>query len=294
MKNNHITRSIIVPFRNSEVSISFCLDSLLRQNMEEVELIMVDNNSDDNSRDIVLSYQKKFPNFKYIFEPTIGRGAARNSGIKNAIGDVILMTDSDCVVPDNWVKNISNLISDKKELVVMGGEYNLSSGYFSKMRQAYNEKYLQNKIHNAYVNHLDTKNFAISSSLIKRMMFDDSLKAYEDYDLYLRLRAEGIKIRYLKDIKVGHFHNDSINSLYKTQKDRGYNLAKIRDKHRKHINSAHFIEDESLKSAKFINFVLFLPWAISRIFLSPKKAVYEILADLFWKIGLINYLIKRD
>ncbi len=101
MKNSKV--SVIIPIHNSEKTIKQCLTSVLNQTYKNYETIVVDNNSTDNSKSIINSFQNKNKEIKYFFEKRIGRGFARNKGLKEAKGEIIIMTDSDCIVPQNCI-----------------------------------------------------------------------------------------------------------------------------------------------------------------------------------------------
>ena len=88
--------SIIVPVYNEEEYVSTCLDSLINQTLDDIEIITIDDNSTDNSLNILLDYAKKYPNIKvYHNEKNIGQGASRNRGLSLATGEYIGFVDSD-------------------------------------------------------------------------------------------------------------------------------------------------------------------------------------------------------
>ena len=79
-----------------------CLDSLLNVDYpkEEIEIVVVDDGSIDNTKNIVGSYKK----INLVSQEHKGPAAARNLGIKSSRGDIVVFTDSDCVVPKNWIE----------------------------------------------------------------------------------------------------------------------------------------------------------------------------------------------
>ena len=88
--------SIIVPVYNEEEYVSTCLDSLVKQTLDDIEIITIDDNSTDNSLNILLDYARKYPNIKvYHNEKNIGQGASRNRGLKLATGEYIGFVDRD-------------------------------------------------------------------------------------------------------------------------------------------------------------------------------------------------------
>ena len=91
--------SVIIPTYNRENTITRSIDSVLNQNYENIELIIVDDRSDDNTKDIIEKYTDS--RIKYIYNDTDkhGAGAARNIGIMAATGELIAFNDSD----DEWL-----------------------------------------------------------------------------------------------------------------------------------------------------------------------------------------------
>ncbi len=111
--------SVIVPFHNSEAYIEECIRALLAQNYpkESSELILIDNNSTDRSRDIVLRY---VPRVKLLAEPRAGSYAARNRGLAEARGSIIAFTDSDCSPAPDWLQQIHNVMDLHEVGLVQG------------------------------------------------------------------------------------------------------------------------------------------------------------------------------
>lgn len=88
--------SIIVPVYNSEKYLSKCLDSLVNQTLQDIEIIIINDGSTDNSQNIIDNYIKKHPTkIKNFFQQNSGQASARNFGIKNAKGEFIAFVDSD-------------------------------------------------------------------------------------------------------------------------------------------------------------------------------------------------------
>lgn len=93
--------SVIIPVYNVENHIAKCLDSVLSQSDETVEIICVNDGSPDNSRKIISEYIAKNKNLKCIDRPNGGLSAARNSGLLAAQGEYIVLLDSDDWLEEN-------------------------------------------------------------------------------------------------------------------------------------------------------------------------------------------------
>lgn len=102
--------SIIIPAYNSEKFIEKCLLSCLNQDIphNEYELIVVDDGSIDNTRNIVLSMKEKYNNIKYFYQENAAQGAARNNGLSKAKGKYIWFVDSDDWIEQNCLATIVN------------------------------------------------------------------------------------------------------------------------------------------------------------------------------------------
>jgi len=102
--------SVIICTYNRANSLKDTLDYLKNQSYKDDswELIVVDNNSNDNTKEIINSYKNKLPNLTYQFEPNQGLSFARNLGIKYAHGDIIAFTDDDVLPEADWLYQISN------------------------------------------------------------------------------------------------------------------------------------------------------------------------------------------
>lgn len=276
--------SVIIPAYNSEKTLEKCLRSVLYQDYDDYEVIVVDNNSSDNTKNIIISFGQKDKKIKYVSENQIGRGIARNSGIDNAKGEIILMTDSDCIVPENWIKELIKPIIYEGEEAVIGFEYDLIKNYWTKNIQLANKKLLERVFDGRYVKHIDTKNFAIKTSLMKKLMFDPNLGNLEDLDLYIRLRKIS-KIRFRSDIKVGHIHKNSFINIIKINFDRAHWTKIIFKKYGK---NRELLKEPLFGGLDLKGFVLF-PFWISYKFLSsnPRGAFYDLIAGLSWKLGLL-------
>lgn len=288
MNNTKLKISVVIPVLNGEKTLERCLVSVLKQNFDDYEIIIVDNNSTDKTKEIIDQVLKKSAKLIYIFESKPGRANARNAGVAAARGEIIAMIDADCLAPSDWLKKIAEPIINDGESVVAGFEKDVINNYWSNRRQEADWRFMNAKINNGYINHLDTKNFAIKADLLKRLRFNPALLAGEDWDLYLRLRKENIKIKFLPELLVGHGHESSFSELFASQFVRGKYLVSILNIYRHDPSFKEILKnDESARSQKIMNFILFIPWAIWQFIAKPLEAPYSVTADLAWKCGII-------
>ena len=111
--------SVIVPFYNVGRYIEKCLNSLVNQTLEEIEIILVNDGSQDNSYQVAKEFQEKYPNkIKCYEKPNGGLGDARNFGINYATGEYIAFLDSDDYVePSMYQEMYEKAIKEDAEMV---------------------------------------------------------------------------------------------------------------------------------------------------------------------------------
>ena len=114
--------SVIVPVYNVENYLAKCLDSLVNQTLKELEIIVVDDESTDNSSKIIAEYAKKYPKkIKAFSKKNGGQGSARNYGLKYAKGEYIAFVDSDDYVDlDMFFKMYNKAKEDNSDVVICG------------------------------------------------------------------------------------------------------------------------------------------------------------------------------
>lgn len=97
--------SVIIATYNRAVHLSETLSTLLKQNYQDFEILVVDDGSTDSTKEIMESYLKKYPHkAKYLYQKNSGPSVARNKGIKEAKGDIVIFLDDDAIAAPNFVK----------------------------------------------------------------------------------------------------------------------------------------------------------------------------------------------
>lgn len=97
---DHVKVSVIIPMYNRAYTIGRTLESVFRQTLEGIEIIVIDDGSSDDSVEVVKEYQKSHPNLKLLLNEHGGPGPARNTGIEQAQGEYVAFLDSDDVIPE--------------------------------------------------------------------------------------------------------------------------------------------------------------------------------------------------
>ena len=110
--------SVIVPVWNIEKTIEKTIKSILNQNMQEIEIVLVNDGSTDNSERILNMYEKKHKDkIKIVNKKNGGLSSARNSGIRVATGEYIMFLDGGDYINENLLKDLERYIDQKIDLI---------------------------------------------------------------------------------------------------------------------------------------------------------------------------------
>lgn len=118
--------SIIVPVYNAEKTIGRCIESLCSQSEKDIEILLIDDGSADNSHAVCLNKAKNDTRIRVIKKANGGVSSARNAGIDAAEGEYLLFCDSDDMVDPEWCETLLSLSSP--ECVGVCGYYSDTEG----------------------------------------------------------------------------------------------------------------------------------------------------------------------
>ncbi|MGL6107353.1 bifunctional glycosyltransferase/CDP-glycerol:glycerophosphate glycerophosphotransferase [Romboutsia sp.] len=219
--------SIIIPVYNVEEYISYTLDSVLNQTLKEIEIILIDDGSTDNSKTIIEEYSKKYNNIKIIYQQNSGPSKARNRGIELAKGEFITFADSDDILPPKSLEVRYNTAIETNSDIVIGGTYKFNSKKKWMLEQHFLGDGEKNVRQNGSVLWtVSPWNKIYKSELIKQIRFPENLKYAEDQPFVLEA--------YLKADKMY-----SINEVVYYYRMRENNNESLTDK--RHSDSANVI-----------------------------------------------------
>ena len=180
--------SVIIPTYNRENFIKKALDSVIAQTYLNFEVIVMDDGSTDNTREVVDGYNNK--KISYFYQENRGIAGARNAAINKSSGDYIAFLDSD----DYW---LPEKLERQMALFHEHSEYGMVASCCASIRLdgSFRKKNRTGKS-GWVLKDLFVKNFIrTSSAMIKREylekagLFDEKLRECEEYDLWLRIAA---------------------------------------------------------------------------------------------------------
>ncbi|MBR3209242.1 MAG: glycosyltransferase family 2 protein [Bacilli bacterium] len=217
--------SIIVPCFNSEKYIKRCLDSIKKQNYNDIEVIIINDGSTDNTSSIVKKYLDD-QRFKLIETPNNGIGKTRNFGIKKANGEYIMFLDSDDYLTDNCIEEIIKTAKETNADIVVGDYYVLKE---EKTLIKIKDFGITSVTENPEV--LLDINFAPWAKLYKKevinnITFEESLK-YEDAPFTVKSLLKANKISKINYPIVYYIINK--NSETTTRDEKVFDILKIID-----------------------------------------------------------------
>jgi glycosyltransferase involved in cell wall biosynthesis len=194
--------SIVTPCFNSSATVAHTIESVLAQDHEDVEYIVVDGGSTDGTRDIVVSYGDKIA--KFISEPDKGIYDAMNKGIKTASGDIIGIINSDDFYVDNDVlSKIVNTFEASGVDAVYGDLVYVDEVDTDRIVRNWKAgEYAANSFRWGW--HPPHPCFFVKREFYERLgFFRDELRISADYELMLRyLHINSISVAYLPETLV--------------------------------------------------------------------------------------------
>ncbi len=190
--------SVIIPALNEEIYISKCIEGLinLELNNTDIEIILVDNGSKDNTVDIAAKY-----GIKILIKEHVNISALRNWGALNSKGDILAFIDADCVVSKDWFINAMKCMTCQSADAV--GSFHVIPDNASWIGKT--AALIQNKKIGANVSYIPSGNFLIKKSVFEAVCgFDESLETNEDVELCHRLKRNGYRLFLDPKIKCIH------------------------------------------------------------------------------------------
>jgi len=182
--------SIIIPTYNSEGTIEVCLRSIKKQTYTNIEIIVVDNYSDDRTVEIAKVYGARV-----LFKGP-ERSAQRNFGAKHAHGKYLLFIDSDMELTPKVVEECVRCILKGYDAIIIP-EITVGKGYWAKVRALERAAYIGNTL-------FEAARFFKREVFEKLGGYDETLTGPEDYDLQARLEKAHYRVGYIAAYIIHH------------------------------------------------------------------------------------------
>jgi len=209
---NEPLASIIVPIYNAEEYLVECLDSIINQTYKKLEIILIDDGSQDNSGKIADEYSKKDLRIKVIHQKNSGVSATRNTGIRKACGDYICFVDSDDYICKDFIKNlVDDMLTYKVETTTTTKICPIDDNNISKIEIIDTGEALIRM----YYGKLEKSGNGVqmfTTKLLKDsyIIFDENKKICEDFDFFARVLIASNKVAV--DYRKMYYYRPNSNS----------------------------------------------------------------------------------
>jgi cellulose synthase/poly-beta-1,6-N-acetylglucosamine synthase-like glycosyltransferase len=212
-------------------TISQCLDSVLSLDYpkDRLEVYVIDAFSDDGTQDILQEYQKKHAGLLRVIEADLNVPQAYNMLLKEVKGEFIGFLDGDAVVDRSWLKVLVPFLDSPQ--VGGGGGIVLTLNEENRFAQCVGYE-LQDRFERMpkYCTRFPTDNFLVRKDILQ-LKFDEELDTGYDADMCYSIVNSGLKIVYVPDAIVYHYHRDSVQKFFKQQFTYGFNAIRLYIKH---------------------------------------------------------------
>ena len=212
--------SFIIPVYNRPDELEELLGSLTRQSDQEFEVVVVEDGSENEAEAVVVSYQKQL-NLTYLKKDNSGAGMSRNYGMKMATGNYFIILDSDCLLPEKYLREVKKALESHYTPAYGGADASHES--FSNFQKA---------VSYAMTSYLTTGglrgkkmapgkfqprsfNFGISQEAFDKTGGFSSMKIGEDIDLTQRLWKLGFETQFIEKAFVYHKRRTSIPKFFR-------------------------------------------------------------------------------
>lgn len=210
INNNSPLISIIIPCYNAEQSLERCLNSVVSQYYQNLEIIIVDDGSRDQTSDIYTKFKQEDYRIKVIRQNNSGVSKARNVGLKAVTGAYVCFVDSDDWVEKNYCEELYNILAaENADVSIIEASYEDENGTI-----VYNKPISKDKIFDgqqALILLLEDKEIQshpwgklFKSSLLKNVRFPENLKSFEDYSTLFKIFDKAVKV-VKSDKKLYHY-----------------------------------------------------------------------------------------
>lgn len=215
--------SVIIPAYNAEKTIGQCLKALAEQSYpaDSYEVIVVDDGSTDKTASLAQHYA-----IRYIRQENQGPAAARNNGVQQAKGQIVLFTDSDCVADFNWIKEMVRSFDEPEVMAAKGAYKTLQKSIVARFAQLeFEERFdMLKKVDS--IDMVDTYAAGFRRDIFLKMGgFDTSFPVANNEDTELSYRMSSLSYRMVFNPQaiVYHLnHPDSIAKYARLKFWRGY------------------------------------------------------------------------
>lgn len=222
--------SIVIPVFNSAATIVEAIQACLEQDYpkEDLQIIVVDDGSTDETPGIV----QKFP-VMYTRQENQGPAKARNTGWRQARGEIVCFTDADCLPEKDWVKKLANGYT-LDAVGAVGGSYGIVNTGSTIAECVYQEIIYRHSRMPSHPQALGSYNLSVRRNVLEDVGgFNESYRmaSGEDNDLSYKIRKKGYQLIFDKNALVLHYHPSKLSRYLRSQFWHGFWRVKLYQDH---------------------------------------------------------------
>lgn len=216
--------SVIIPTYNRKEYLPRAIYSVINQTFKDFEIIVVDDGSSDETKEIVASFIKIFPDkIKYLYQENSGQPSALNRGIKVAKGEYVsFLDDDDVFLPRMLEKAVHCLVNEGYDAVKTSCYKIYLDSNCNEIKRVLIDRSYLTEINNLFLELLKKNIIGNPTSLIKKFcleeigLFDSTLRRSQDWDLWIRVAKSGFRIKGLGEPLYEYFKFESRSSKRST------------------------------------------------------------------------------
>lgn len=200
--------SVIIPCYNHGQYLADGINSVLEQSWSPIEIVVVDDGSSDNTRAVA----EQFPGVKYIYQKNQGLSAARNTGTRHSTGEFLSFLDADdWLYPEAIAYNVRQLLAEPEAAFISGAHDKVDDNrqLLADECNVVNQDHYLRLLEGNYIGMHATVLYR--RSILEQFMFDTSLRACEDYDLYLKIARHYPVLHSTKKIASYRIHGSNMS-----------------------------------------------------------------------------------
>ncbi len=273
-----VSFSIIIPVYNRPEEVDELLSSLTLQSFKSFEVVLVEDGSTKTCRHLVDTYSIHFP-IHYIFKPNSGPGPSRNQGFAQAKGDYLIVFDSDCIIPPDYLSIVKNALQEHKwdayggpdkahqdfTLLQKAMGYTMAS-FLTTGGIRGGKQHLGSFQPRSFNMGLSRKAFEMTGGF----RFD---RYAEDIELSIRLKAAGLKVGLIPEAFVYHKRRTNLSQFYKQVFNFGKGRVLIGKQYPTEIKLTHWIP--------FLFTLAIIIWLLTAFIFLPLFKLGAVLVGLY-------------
>ncbi|MEN8250152.1 MAG: glycosyltransferase [Bacteroidota bacterium] len=237
--------SIIIPVYNRPDEVEELLQSLAVQTKKDFEIIIVEDGSTDQCEHVVDQYKNQL-DIRYFFKENEGQGFSRNYGFDRARGDYLIVFDSDCLIPADYLQIVDDSLN-KEPLDAFGGPDRADES-FTLVQKAINYSMtslfttggIRGRKKHAGTFHPRSFNMGMSREVYEKTGGYIITRMGEDIEFSIRIIENGFKVGLIDDAYVYHKRRTSLGQFYKQLHFFGRARVNVNRFHKGEIKLVHF------------------------------------------------------